>query len=390
MSVDRAAAAMFPMALDFAQRLVRVPSMSGEEEGAARLVAREMAGLGYDDVEVDGAGNVIGTIRGGAGPVLMLNGHLDVVSPGDEGAWKTGGPWSGRVSGGRLWGRGAADVKGPLAMLVYAGAALKAAGVAPAGDVIVSAVVMEETGGLGMRHLLARGRRPDLVLIAEPTDLAVRIGHRGRMAVWVAFAGRAGHASMPRLAVNPNYAAAKFLVKLEGAVKRLPRHPVLGKSTIAPTLVKVDGTSSNVIPGETRVFLDWRSTGESPAEAEAWLRRHVGGRYRVEILRKDYRSWTGHTETGVSTTQEGFVLGRAHPFVGRVKAAVREVTGRTPAVGVWRFATDGRLTAAEGIPTLGYSPAEEAQCHVTDESIRVASMKTALRVYARLCAGSSR
>lgn len=384
-----AAEALFPRALDFAQRLVRTPSMPGAEEAVARLVLREMQELGYDAVELDGAGNVVGTVKGGAGPVLMLNGHMDHVSPGEEAAWSRGGPFGGAVDGGRLWGRGATDMKGALALMVYAGAALKAAGVAPAGDVIVAAVVMEETGGLGTRYLLAHGRRPDLVVVGEPTDGQIRVGHRGRLAVWVTFRGKAGHASMPAKARNPNYAAAKFLAKLEKALAKLPRHPVLGPSTIAPTLVQVDATSSNVIPGATKIFLDWRSTTERPEDAARWLKKHVGGAFEVDLPAKDYRSYTGHEEKAVSTTQAGFVLEKGHPLAKRAVAAVKAATGRAPRVGIWKFATDGRLTAAAGIPTIGYSPAEEAGCHVTNESVRVAALRAGLRVYAELAAGGA-
>ncbi len=360
--------------------------MPGEEKAMARLVAREMTDLGYDSVEQDRAGNVVGTIRGGGGPVLMLNGHMDHVSPGEDKAWRRGGPFSGAIDGGRLWGRGATDMKGALAMMVYAGGALKRCGVIPDGDVVVAAVVMEETGGLGTRFLLRKGRRPDLCVIGEPTDGQVRIGHRGRMAVWVTFRGKAGHASMPRLARNPNYAAARFLAKLEKAVAKLPVHALLGPSTIAPTLVQVDATSSNVIPGVTKVFLDWRTTVECPADAGRWLKKNIGGFFEVDLPSKDYRSWTGYEERGVSTTQAGFETERGHALVHRVSAAVRASTGRSPRVGIWKFATDGRLTSAAGIPTVGYSPAEEAGCHVTDESVEVKKLRSGLEAYARMAA----
>ncbi|KAF0242788.1 MAG: peptidase [Planctomycetota bacterium] len=352
----------------------------------ARLVAREMSDLEYDVVEQDGAGNVVGTIRGGGGPVLMLNGHMDHVSPGEGEAWKRGGPFSGVLEAGRLWGRGATDMKGALAMMVHAGGALKRAGVTPDGDVVVAAVVMEETGGLGTRYMLKHGRRPDLCVIGEPTDGNVRLGHRGRLAVWVTFRGKAGHASMPRLARNPNYAAARFLAKLEKAVAKLPTHKVLGPSTISPTLMQVDATSSNVIPATTKVFLDWRSTVERPADAGRWLKKNVGGRFEIDLPAKDYRSYTGYEEKGVSTTQSGFLTDRGHPLVKRVSAAIRAASGRPPRVGIWKFATDGRLTSAAGIPTVGYSPAEESGCHVTDESVEVVKLKSGLEAYARMAA----
>lgn len=386
MTIREACDGQFPGALDFARRLVKTPSMPGAEEAMARLVAKEMKDVGFDAVEQDGAGNVVGTIRGGSGPVLMLNGHMDHVSPGDEKAWHRGGPFGGEVDAGRLWGRGATDMKGALAMMVHAGGALKAAGAELPGDLVVAAVVMEETGGLGTRFLLRNGRRPDLCVIGEPTDGNVRIGHRGRLAVWVTFRGKAGHASMPGLAKNPNYEAARFLAKLEKKTSRLPRHPGLGPSTIAPTLVQTDATSSNVIPGRTKVFLDWRSTVEKPGDAAKWLKKNIGGRFDVELPAKDYRSFTGYEEKAVSTVQQGFATPKSHPLVKRVASAVKGASGRAPKVGVWKFATDGRLTSAAGIPTVGYSPAEESGCHITDESVPVKGLREGLEAYARMAA----
>ena len=106
-------------AVEFASRLIQTPSMPGEEGAVAALIQREMAALGYDDVSVDGVGNVIGVVRGsGGGSTVMFNTHMDHVSPGNPAAW-TVDPFSGTVRDGALWGRGAVDIKGPLACQVH-------------------------------------------------------------------------------------------------------------------------------------------------------------------------------------------------------------------------------------------------------------------------------
>ncbi|WP_152918236.1 M20/M25/M40 family metallo-hydrolase, partial [Ardenticatena maritima] len=138
----------------FLQRLVQTPSLPGHEADLAALVKAEMERLGYDEVFVDAAGNVIGRIRGrGDAPAVMFNTHLDHVDPGDPAGWRFP-PYGGEIHDEAVWGRGTVDIKGPLAAQVYGVARLKNDPTPPPGDVYVSAVVQEEIGGLGARHLL--------------------------------------------------------------------------------------------------------------------------------------------------------------------------------------------------------------------------------------------
>ena len=173
----------------FARRLIQTPSLPGEEGEVAHLVAREMEALGYDEVRVDEAGNVIGRIRptaplgaGGQGlgnwtrtqtptpdpqPLtpreakrrsIMFNTHMDHVDVGDLLRWPHP-PYAATVLDGEIWGRGASDLKGPLAAQVYAGALLKKTSLSLANDVYVVGVVQEEIGGLGSMVLAENTRR---------------------------------------------------------------------------------------------------------------------------------------------------------------------------------------------------------------------------------------
>ena len=144
----------FENALAFAGDLISIPGLPGQESDVAQRLREEMEALGLDDVRVDSAGNVIGVARGrGEAPAAMLNCHLDVVAEGDHSEWEVP-PFSGDVRDGFLHGRGAMDIKGPLALQTYAAASM--IGEAP-GDVIVAHTVLEERGGLGMKHLLESG-----------------------------------------------------------------------------------------------------------------------------------------------------------------------------------------------------------------------------------------
>src|SRR5215213_9592639 len=201
----------------FAQRLIRTPSLPGDEGDAARLIRSEMQSLGYDETWIDEVGNVVGVIRGtGGGRSVMFNTHLDHVDVGDVSGWQFP-PYEGKIADGVLWGRGAVDIKGPTAAQVYGIALLKRAGIAPPGDVYVAGAVQEEVGGLGSLEL-ARTTRTDRAVIGEASNNELRRGHRGRIELIVRITGRACHASAPERGINPHFSLADFLARLTDLV----------------------------------------------------------------------------------------------------------------------------------------------------------------------------
>src|SRR5919202_316104 len=248
----------------FAQRLIQTPSLPGAEGDAARLVQGEMQSLGYDETWIDEVGNVVGVIRGtGGGSSVMFNTHLDHVDVGDLRGWPFP-PYEGKIVDGVLWGRGAVDIKGPTAAQVYGIALLKQAGVALPGDVYVAGAVQEEVGGLGSLEL-ARTTRTDRAVIGEASKNELRRGHRGRIELIVRVEGRACHARAPERGINPYYSLAGFLSALRDMDTL--EDPFLGAETFAPTLLFTDQTSANVVPGELRLHIDWRTVPQrSPEE----------------------------------------------------------------------------------------------------------------------------
>lgn len=373
--------------VDFARRLIATPSMPGEEGAAAALAQDEMRRLGYDEVSVDEMGSVVGLIRGsGAGRSVMLNTHLDHVSPGDPALW-TDPPFSATVRDGAIYGRGAVDIKGPAACQVYAGALLRAAGVRPPGDLYVVGAVLEESGGLGSKHL-ARTLKTGCAVVGEPSSNTLRRGHRGRLGIVVEVKGRAGHASAPDHAVNPHYALASFLSRLHTLEMR-GQEP-FGASSVAPTLYSTDNTSPNVIPSTARLFLDWRNIpDESPDDVLALLTPLLQGTLpdgatgTVRLDVDDLSTYTGVTDEFPSVFPS-FVLAEDDPLLLTAQHALEEALGRPFPPSIWRFATDGGHLMAGGIPTIGFGPGDEAQAHVADEHIEIAEMVEALAANAAL------
>jgi len=362
----------------FAQRLIRTPSMPGEEAALATLVAEEMRRLGYDEVWGDAIGNVHGRIHGQdrSLPALVLNTHLDHVDPGDPSLWPAP-PFAAEIDGDRLIGRGACDIKGPLAVQVYAAAAARQAGQRPRRDVVVSAVVQEEVGGAGAIYWAEHLDYPvELVVLGEPSSNMLALGHRGVVQFWLTFHGRSVHASTPELGVNPNYALADFLQELETAVAARPAHPVLGPTSVAPTVVQVDTISGNVTPAWTRVLLDFRTATESVNSLTALIDR-LAGDAPHSLAYAD--GMAPSPLTGSEDPVAGFYTPPDNPLVGRARAAIAAEAGQTPELIRYQFATDGRHFAPRGLPVIGYSPAEADQAHTAGESISLRMMAESLR-----------
>lgn len=385
----RALGTHFDALVAFCQRLVQTPSPPGQEAAVAALVRDEMQRLGYAEVRVDAAGNVIGHVPGGPGRSLMLNSHLDHVDPGDPARWPVP-PFSGRVEDGRLWGRGAMDIKGPLACQVYAPALLRTAGIQAPGDLFVTATVMEEVGGIGARHL-AGELRPDAAVVGEATGCRVARGHRGRVELVLRFTGKSGHASAPERAANPHYAAARFLSALE--TLPMAQGPSFGSATVAPTLYQTDQTSANVIPEQVTLTLDWRSIPEEGPEqalervsALAASLQVPGVTVEAQVPSLSWQTYTGLTRAWPSVFP-AFELAETHPLVTAARACLAQVYGEAVPSHLWRFATDGGHFVAAGIPTVGFGPGEERLAHTTEEHISLDQLARGLLGNAALCAG---
>jgi len=367
--------------VNFLQRLIRTRSMPGQEREIAALVAHEMAELGYDEVSVDAAGNVIGLIEGrGEAPSVMFNTHLDHVDAGDPADWPYD-PFGGEVHDGIVWGRGAVDIKGPLAAQVYGIAGLLEDG-PPPGDVYVSAVVQEEIGGLGARYM-AEEMHPDLMLIGEPSRNEVRRGHRGRVELQAHVRGKMAHASMISIGRNPLTVIGRFLAGLDSI--DLPDHPELGRASIAPTLIRTDQTSANVIPGEVTLTLDCRTVPSQTAET---LRDRLlpflreceidGTSTEIRIPNNDRVSYSGFEMT-YPADNPAQAIPSDHPALLTAVDTLAGVLGGPPPVDVWDFATDGGHFAEAGWVVVGFGPGDDRLAHTVNEHIPIAELETGMR-----------
>jgi putative selenium metabolism hydrolase len=336
-----------------------------------------MVVLGFDEVWIDEVGNVTGLLRGsGDGPRVQFNAHMDHVDPGEESSWPYP-PYGAEIYDGAIYGRGACDLKGQLACQVHALGALKAAGIEHKADLYMAAVVWEERGGLGARHL-GQVLPTDYAVIGEPTRNQLMLGHRGRCELDLRFRGHSAHAGMPQLAINPHYSVARFLT----ALRDLPmvEDAALGPATVSPTLIGTDQLSANVIPGEIALTLDWRSVpaDESPSIVDR-VRQLLddtlldGCKAHISLPEARGKTWTGR-ECTWPLTFPALALDVGDPLTLAARSALQTLFRRDVSLGYWRFATDGGRLALTSVPCIGFAPGDERLVHTVREHIRIEDM----------------
>jgi putative selenium metabolism hydrolase len=375
----------------FLQDMIRIPSYSTQEQEMAERLAIEMAKVGLQDVHVDRIGNVVGHIGTGQRPILLYNGHMDVVGVGDPSTWKHD-PFAADIQDGILYGRGAADMKAALAAMVYGAKTLIDKEVHLQGDLYLVGVVQEEPcEGLGMRVLIEEeGLAPDWVLIGEATNLQISLGQRGRIEIKVVAQGRSCHASSPHLGDNAIYTAARLIFGVEMLGSQLAEDRFLGAGTLAVTHIENTGGSRNVIPDSCTFYIDRRLTlGETEAKALAEIQGVLlreGANAKLSVSEYASTSYTGYSAQARAYFP-AWALDREHPLVQQVNKAIRSELGYRPSVGKWDFSTDGTYTMGiAGIPTIGFGPGEEKYAHTTADQIRIADVIRAAQGYARIAA----
>jgi succinyl-diaminopimelate desuccinylase len=374
--------------------LVRIPSVfrPGDPEGNEGRVAGFLAGylrdlgLGVSTHEAEeGRPNVVAdwdTGRAGAG--LILEGHTDVVTAGDPGRWSYP-PFNAVVVQDRIYGRGAADMKGGLAAAVCALDAVRRTATDLAGRVRIAAVVDEEALMTGIKAFIREGcaQGYDAALVCEPEENEICLHQKGAMRVLATFTGTMAHGAMPYAGVNPIPWAAGFVAGLaeEDArqQQRHGRHRFLGLPHITATTIRapVQGEAQfNVMAGDAQVTVDVRTIpGQDHAALHEAIERVADGvrtadpRARISLELIEDRPWT---ETPPS-----------EPIVRALERACETALGRPPRYGGVPGSTDGTfLRAWAGLPIVTIGPGRREIPHQVDEYVEVADLVESARLYA--------
>ncbi|MCU0520273.1 MAG: YgeY family selenium metabolism-linked hydrolase [Anaerolineae bacterium] len=374
--------------LGFLRVLVQTPSTSGNESAVAALIMEEMRRLGYDQVWMDAAGNVLGRIGTTSGPVLMFDSHMDTVEVAEPQAW-TVDPYGAVVNDDRLYGVGACDMKSGLAAAVYGAALLASRRDILSGSVLVACVGLEEPSeGTCTRALVEElGYRPDWAVIPEPSNMQVVRAQRGHLEMLLTVKGRSAHSSTPELGVNAIYAAARVVFGLEILAGQLLTDPFMGPGVLAVTEVISRSASRNALPDRCELFLDRRLTvGETEAMSLLEVQRVIareGVDADVRVIEHDIATHTGMILRARRASMP-WALEERHPLVQAALQAGRSV-GLRPGVTCWPFATEGAYTAGVArIPTVGLGPGDPAGLHRSNEYVELKQVYAAANAYAAL------
>ncbi|MFN8123715.1 MAG: M20 family metallopeptidase [Thermoleophilia bacterium] len=349
------------------------PNPPGDEVAVAEVIRGFLAGVPGVTVEDVGVAPrrpmLVARLEfARPGPTLLLNGHMDTVPAGD--GW-TRDPFGAEIDGGRMYGRGSADMKAGLAGLLVAFGELARRADRLSGAIELHAVPDEEPGGhWGAEVLLAAGRmRGDFAVVAEPTELRVFRAQKGNVFVNVTLTGRSAHGSMPHNGVNAVSAAARLIADLEdrlGAELATRTHPLVGARTVNVGTI-AGGTATNVVPDRCVLGVDCRVIpGGTVAEALAELTAFIGDRGTIEP-----------THLG-----EPFETPEDDPLVVAAQAAVAASWGEPKPCGGLVGSSDARFYAVgAGIPTILLGPGSLDQAHVPDEWVEVAQVEASVPLY---------
>ncbi len=373
--------------------MVAIPSYPGivrQEHAVAEYIQSVFAAEGIDcriDELPDGRANAVAVVKGsGGGRSLMFNGHMDTVPPYDM-----PDACVPRLVDGRLYGRGTADMKGPLATMMAAVIAVKRAGTRLRGDVIFAGVADEEQGSLGTIHLLESGLRADGAIVGEPLSTpCLGIAQRGLEWYQVDFEGRTVHGGSQSTGINAIEKAAQFLRAVDEKLKpalAAAAHPILGTSSVNIAVIR-GGTQPSTVAGQCMVQLDRRFLPSEPYE-------QVGA--QLQALLDDLAAEDPDFHAALSVMPEsvmesgyvhtGFETALDDPLVGACRAAGETILGRAlECVPVTCWTDAGLLSHYGHIPTVVWGPGGMELCHSREEFIEPADMhRCAQGYYAALC-----
>ena len=356
--------------VEYLQELVQAPGLAGDLEAVTDVALKWMRELGFDDVWRDEVGNVIGRRKGSKpGPKVIFDAHTDTVEVGDRDAW-VHDPFGGEVSDGKLWGRGSTDDKGSLAAFTVALAALERDSFA--GEVFAVGTVGEELlEGAALESVLD-AIQPDGVVIGEPTDCRLGIGHKGRCRVTFSAGGKSAHSSSPEVGENAIDKAVEIIRRV-GQISPV-EDPLLGLSVMEPIHISsLPSPSISTIPYACEVIFDRRMVrGETRQNVLEIHRQALDG---LQGWAVDYDKLSVDCYTGANITRKDFhpawAIEPDSPWVQLALEGLKKV-GFSPQTYGTPYCTNGSGSAGErGLPTIVFGPGSVHVAHVTNEYIEI-------------------
>ncbi|MFO8022301.1 MAG: YgeY family selenium metabolism-linked hydrolase [Perlabentimonas sp.] len=365
-------------------KLIKHKSLSLGEKDVQHELKRQMEEAGFDEVRMDGLGNVIGRIGNGK-KILAIDGHMDTVDIGLPENWDFD-PLGGEIKDGHVHGRGSVDQKGGPAAFVTTGRILKELGFDKDLTIyFVGSVIEEDCDGLCWKYIVEEeGIKPHFAISTEPTNLNIYRGHRGRMEMHVHFYGISSHGSAPERGKNAIYMASKAALEIEKLNEKLKSDDFLGKGSITISEIVSGSPSLCAVADYARIHLDRRLTwGETKESAIAEINEIIKGmNAKVEILEYSETSFTG-LKYGMEKYYPTWKIDENHPIVQTGVSAFKGLFGKVPKVDKWTFSTNGvTINGLYGVPIIGFGPGNEVLAHAPNEKVPISDLVDASAFYA--------
>ncbi|MCL5028159.1 MAG: YgeY family selenium metabolism-linked hydrolase [Bacteroidetes bacterium] len=368
-------------------KIIQQKSLSCNEKEVALLIKDMMEESGFDEVFIDGLGDVIGRIGNGK-KIVAIDGHIDTVDVGNMNNWSFD-PFGGEIKDGFVHGRGSVDQSGGPAAFITAGKILKEIGLK--NDVtiyFVGSVMEEDCDGLCWKYIIEEDKiKPDCVIVTEPTNLNIYRGHRGRMEIEVSFYGLSAHGSAPERGKNAIYMASKAALEIEKLNEKLLNDSFLGKGSVTISEMVSSSPSLCAVSDFCKIHLDRRLTfGEDKNLALNQIEKIVEGmNAKVELLNYNEKSFTG-LNYGMEKYYPTWVLEENHPVIQNGVKTYSQLFGEQPVVDKWTFSTNGVvINGIYEIPVIGFGPGNEVLAHAPDEKVPIEHLVKASAFYAYYC-----
>jgi len=372
----------------FLRDMIAIPSTSCNEKDLVNRIRLEMEKLDYDEIRIDGMGNILGRMGSGR-KVFALDGHIDTVDVGIESNW-TFDPFQGKEDDLYIYGRGASDQEGGFASAVYGAKIMKDLDLLEDHTVwVVGSIQEEDCDGLCWQYIIEQGViKPEFVVSTEPTALNVYRGQRGRMEIRLDVKGVSSHGSAPERGDNAIYKMARIISDLEALNENLRVDDFLGKGSLVVSEIFYSSPSRCAVADGCSISIDRRLTlGEDEALAlgeiralESVIRAHA----EVTMYRYNQTSYKGF-EADVPCYFPTWVIPEDSPVCQCLLKTYEYLFEKKAILDKWTFSTNGvSIMGMYGIPCIGFGPGREEEAHAPNEKILKQDLVDAAMYYSLL------
>jgi len=393
-------------AIEFLQKMVSIPSVTGDEAAIQKFMSGYMKEIGLDvdmwetDWEelkkhpgyrpvargYEGRPNIVATLKGtGGGRSLLLNGHTDVIPVGNGEGWSDD-PWSAKIENGRIYGRGSCDMKSGVASHILAVQYLKELGLTPKGDVMINVVIDEEVSGHGTLDTVIRGYTADAGISGETSDLHVQPACIGRIWFEIEIQGKPAGIQQRYLGVSGIALGQKIVQavqELEDERVATVKHPLYPSAIDSLPCIIGSFQAGNYPSAFPATALLKGSIGTVPGEDHEGVKQSLVRKIAETAARDEWMKDHPPAVRFVGYDAEASEIPRDHGIVGTVSRAYTEITGKEPTISGRQGAADTRFLNSYGhTPTVIFGPGSTAVMHSNDEYVSIDDYITAIKVMA--------